>query len=80
MRLINQKNNELGKENMIILTYKEAQYLEACIGCATAENVNDYLIRHAKSAATSDLKVADELGQLYDEIIAIVKNFLKEDK
>lgn len=81
MRLAKEKKkqNDLDKENTIVLTYKEMQYIVACIGVACPTGVEDYLARHNMSALQSMNKVEDGLSKIYDEVLDICENFLKEN-
>ena len=81
MRLAKEKKkqNNLDKENTIVLTYKEMQYIVACIGAAYSENVKDYLARYNMSALQNINKVRNDLSKIYDEVLDIYENFLKED-
>lgn len=79
MRLANEKQNDLNKERTIVLTYKELQYIEACVGIATPTEIEDYLKRRNKSAYTNTEKISDDVAYLYDEINSIYVNFFKGD-
>ena len=79
MRLANEKQNDLNKEQTIVLTYKELQYIEACVGIATPSDIEDYLKRRNKSAYTNTEKISDDVSCLYDEINSIYVNFFKGD-
>ena len=81
MRLAKEKKkqNDLDKENTIVLTYKEMQYIVACIGTAYPKNVENYLVEHNMSALQSMNKVENGLSKIYDEVLDIYENFLKED-
>lgn len=79
MKLASEKQNDLNKERTIVLTYKELQYIEACVGIATPSEIKDYLKRQNKSAYTNTEKISDDVARLYDEVLDIYKNFLKED-
>lgn len=81
MRLAKEKKEQknLDKENTIVLTYKEMQYIVACIGIAYPRDVEDYLTRNNMSALQNMNKVRDGLSNMYDEVLDIYENFLKED-
>lgn len=81
MRLASEKQNDLNKERTIVLTYKELQYIEACVGIATPSEIKDYLKRQNKSAYTNTNteKISDDVACLYDEINLIYVNFFKGD-
>ena len=81
MRLVKEKKeqNDLDKENTIVLTYKEMQYIVACVGAAYPTEVEDYLGRHNMSVIQNMDKVEDGLSKIYDEVLNIYENFLKED-
>ena len=79
MKLASEKQNDLNKERTIVLTYKELQYIEACVGIATPSEIKDYLKRQNKSAYTNTEKISDDVARLYDEIDSIYNNFLKEN-
>lgn len=79
MRLVSEKQNDLNKERTIVFTYKELQYIEACVGIATPLEIEDYLKRYNKSAYTNTEKISDDVAYLYDEISSIYNNFLKEN-
>lgn len=79
MRLANDKQNDLDKEQTIVLTYRELQYIEACVGITMPSEIEDYLKRHNKSAYTNAEKISNDVARLYDEIDLIYNNFLKEN-
>ena len=79
MKLASEKQNDLNKERTIVLTYKELQYIEACVGIATPTEIKDYLKRQNKSAYTSTEKISNDMACLYDEINSIYVNFFKGD-
>ena len=76
MRLAKEKKkqNNLDKENTIVLTYKEMQYIVACIGVAYPTEVKDYLARHNMSALQSMNKVENGLSKIY--ILSALHSFL----